>query len=294
MDINRLRQFATLVATANLRKSAELLGMSPGALSKSIKILQQEVGHTLVEASGRGLRITQTGMNFFENSKPVLAEFDLFQEKVGQLGSAKVTPPIRLATFELFSTYVFSKLTQKFDSKTRFTLLEKAPGEIEKCILAKEADFGITTQPIPNSHLDFMRLCSFKSGIFVCGPKSNPKDFSELVFSSPLTPIPTNPAGTNQLDGWPAGTPRILAYRVELLETGLALARLGRAAIFCPVFIAQLHNQVVKSELQIKEISPPKNFKHAPGGVYFVKRKNDPESPLVKKLTTQIRLLCKD
>ncbi len=270
------------------------MGLSPGALSKSLKILQEQLGTKLFEPSGRGIAITQIGLDVYNNSKRVLAEMDFFQEKLSGLTRSKGSQTIRIATFELFSTYVFSHLVDSFDPMFQFALVEKGPGEIEQSILSRSVDFGITTLPIPDSQLDFLKLCSFKSGIFIAGASPGTTDVSELIFSAPITSISNNPTGQTQLDGWPQGIPRKVGYKLELLESGLALARYKKAPIYCPKFIVNLHNRVVKSEFQLKEITPPRAFKKAPGYVFFVKRKNDPEGHIVKKLTAQIRQLCRD
>jgi DNA-binding transcriptional LysR family regulator len=295
MEINRLRQFATLARTCHLRKSAEILKMSPGALSKSLKVLEDSIGLKLFEAQGRGLAITETGKEIFKYSQRVLEEFEILT-KIIHTKSTNIAQPriIRLASFELFSTHVFGQVMSAFPLDCQFHVLEKAPGEIEKSILKREADFGVTTSPIPDPSLDFLKICQFKIGIFVNKNLAKTIDISQIPFSAPITLISKNPSGETQLDGWPANKIRRVLFQCEALETGLALARTGHAAIYCPHFIAMIQNKTQKKEFHLSEIVPPSGFKTKVGSIYFVKRKTDPESAIVKKLITQLRLLCKN
>ncbi|MGZ3686562.1 MAG: LysR family transcriptional regulator [Bdellovibrionota bacterium] len=44
MNIDRLRYFAAVVETRNLRKASELVGISPASMSKAISTLEGELG----------------------------------------------------------------------------------------------------------------------------------------------------------------------------------------------------------------------------------------------------------
>src|SRR4051812_25916033 len=102
MNIDRLRYFAAVVETRNLRKAAELVGISPASMSKAISTLAGELGHELTRPEGRGIEITEKGLEIYRSSSALLEEFRRFQASA----SARVAPAtrIRFATFEVFSS----------------------------------------------------------------------------------------------------------------------------------------------------------------------------------------------
>src|SRR5882757_2115160 len=103
METNRLRQFCVVVETGGLREAARLLHISHSGLSKSMKALEGELGASLFLPSGRGLVVTDVGRQVYTHAKRALAGIEEL-ESVAR-GEPRVMSPIRIATFEVFSTY---------------------------------------------------------------------------------------------------------------------------------------------------------------------------------------------
>ena len=55
MDTNRLHYLCAVAQTGSLRQAAELVGVSPAALSKALRVLAGEVGYELLLPVGRGI-----------------------------------------------------------------------------------------------------------------------------------------------------------------------------------------------------------------------------------------------
>src|SRR4051812_3199774 len=105
METNRLHQFCVIAETGNLRKAAEMLGISHGGLSKSLKVLEEEVGLELVIPSGRGLAVTDEGREFHARAKAFLSQLDSLTAK-----SSQKSRELRVGTFEVFSTYFLAQV----------------------------------------------------------------------------------------------------------------------------------------------------------------------------------------
>jgi DNA-binding transcriptional LysR family regulator len=72
------------------------------------------------------------------------------------------------------------------------------------------------------------------------------------------------------------------------MESALELARRQMAVAYLPHFVVELHNKTVMPKFRLKEIPlVGKGVRTNP--VYLIKRKNDPESTLMKKLAKVIR-----
>ena len=106
MSIDRLRYFVAVVETKNLRKAAELVGIAPPSMSKAIAVLEEELGFKLLFPEGRGIGITSKGLDVYRSSASLLTEHRKFFERLKN--SSESNDQIRLATFEIFSTYFVS------------------------------------------------------------------------------------------------------------------------------------------------------------------------------------------
>jgi len=258
MSIDRLKYFATVVETKNLRKAAEIVGISPGSMSKAITTLEHELGHKLLCPDGRGISITEKGLEIYRMSATVLDEYRRFQYSVAQNESK--TSKIRIATFEVFSSYFMSAFLEKNFEGSEFLLLEMAPGQIEQSILDGLVDYGITYFPSPDPALDFIEIGSFKMGIF--GQKKwIQKDFGDWPFAIPITELRLHSSEHNALDMWPKQAPkRLVKFSFELMETALQTTRKGLSVLHCPDFIVKLHNDEVKSSLRLEPLINPHGY----------------------------------
>lgn len=271
MSIDRLRYFAAVVETRNLRQAAELVGISPPSMSKAISVLEHELNCKLIHAEGRGIGITEKGLEVYRLSSSLLDEHYRFHQRLKEGEEASVK--IRMATFEVFSSYFMSSfltVEKEFDAQ----LLEMGPGIMEQAILAGSADVGITYLPSPDVALEYIEIGSFKMHIF--GKKKwEETPFSDWPFAVPTTELRLHSSEVDSLDMWPQKAPtRNIKYKFELLETALQTSRLGISVLHCPDFIVNLQNQQVKQSMQLSPLPLPIGYKVArPVKVYLVFRK---------------------
>ena len=67
--MNRLRYFCTVADTGSLRAASEILHLSPAALSKAIKLLEEELEQELLVPAGRGILITDVGKRLAQRGR---------------------------------------------------------------------------------------------------------------------------------------------------------------------------------------------------------------------------------
>ncbi|MBI4041701.1 MAG: LysR family transcriptional regulator, partial [Deltaproteobacteria bacterium] len=231
MDINRIRYFSVVVETKHLRKAAELLHVSPGALSKSIKTLEYEIRKTLIQPSGRGILITDDGIEFYRKSKGLLSEYHFLFDTSPKRSS--IIPTLKIGSFEIFTSYFLTKLIEKEFPEEKLRAQELIPGKIEEALELREVDIGITYIPYPRESVEHVEVGTFISKIF--GPK-NLKDvpFEKLPFAIPVTPVNSSASQFQSLDGWPNFVYRSVKYEFELLESAIQVSRNGFAVLYCP------------------------------------------------------------
>jgi DNA-binding transcriptional LysR family regulator len=291
METNRLKQFRTVVETGNLRKAASLLGISHSGLSKSMKALEQETGVSLFLANGRGIVISDEGRELFERSAPFLTELDRLLGKTEE--RPETADVARIGSFEVFTSYFIGKLMRDYLPDCAVEIHELAPSRLEEALLLRKVDIGITYEPIPRPGIEYVKVTSLEMGAYALAGAFAGQDVLEVPFVVPVSPLEGTPSGVKGRDGWPDDRfRRNIKYRVDLMTTGLELARQGLCAIFIPRFVAELHNESIRPEHRLAPIESPKGSGVVRREVFIVKRESTVESRTIKQIAKALRKLC--
>jgi DNA-binding transcriptional LysR family regulator len=291
MDINRLHYFCTVTQTGSLTKASELLSISQPALSKALKTLEGELNEKLIIPSGRGIMVTDRGKQIAEYILPLI-------EKLQNLHDFKeldiFSNTIRIATFEVFSTYFLGKVIVDNFSEEKVQVFELLPGPMEDAIARGIADIGITYLPVPHPKLDILEVSSVKMGVFGIKNKFENIEFDALPFVVSNTTISGTPSKVKGLDGWPDHKlPRKCIYQITMMETALDLCRRGACVGYFPQFVVELHNQKVQEKYKLDKLELHSKLEPSKQKVYAIKRKSDIESSNFKKITRALRQLGK-
>lgn len=71
-----IRIFLKVVEAKSFVKAANLLELTPSAISKSVSALEAELGTQLLKRSTRSLSLTQDGAMFYERCRQLSDEYD--------------------------------------------------------------------------------------------------------------------------------------------------------------------------------------------------------------------------
>lgn len=287
METNRLHQFHTLYQAGNLRKAADLLGISHSGLSKSMAALEREINYTLFVQSGRGIAFTDQGHELAQKIPQFLEGLDFLISP----NANDEKQVLRIGSFEVFTTY-FAKLMGPVFDDYDLDFHELVPGKMEKALLTREIDLAVTYEPIPLPGIEHLKVADIEMGAFVRKGAFKGVDLLDIPFAAPLIPVEGGLTGVKGLDSWPDHKiKREIRFRVDLMETAVSLARNGHCAVFLPTFVARLHNELMKDEYHlVKKATPPK-MKTIRRKVYIVKRESTLEDSKVKKLAAYLRSL---
>jgi len=287
-----MRYFLSLARTGSITKSAELHGISPPAFSKAIRVFQEEIGHELTLPSGRGLVLTDYAKSLVPEIESIILQIDSIK-KSAETRTQQSGQHLRIATFEVFSTYFMTKVLSEYFPEYRCDLHEAIPGKMEELVAAGKVNLALTYIPIPHADLDHLKVQTIEMGLFGKQSLVDTLDFSAIPFAVPISPVEGSPNKVRGLDGWPDDAfPRNNFYQVSMLETALGLCREGLAVAYLPKFVVNMHNQITKREFQLTELPLPRNFTKTKTFVYLVKRKTDVEGTESKRLAQAIRKFC--
>lgn len=113
MDIKEVRSLLALAETTNITRAAERLHLSPSAIFKQLRLLEDELGVKLYEKTGRTLRLTQAAEVLLPHLRGLLTQHEAallaLEEWKGLRGGS-----LRIGTGPTFCNYVLPALLESY------------------------------------------------------------------------------------------------------------------------------------------------------------------------------------
>src|SRR5689334_17976304 len=154
METNRLKQFCAIVETGSIVKASHLLHITHSALSKSMRILQDDIGLSLLRSSGRGITPTEEGLKFYHHAK----EFLEHERRLFKLEKNIGPSQLKIGAVEIF-LFTMSEQLKKYSFSNNFiNLLDLDPGNMEELIANRQLDYGITYAPFPMKNVEIIEI----------------------------------------------------------------------------------------------------------------------------------------
>src|SRR5271170_7273690 len=145
MDRGELANLTAFVAVADrrsFRAAASQLGVTPSALSHSMRLLEERLGLRLLHRTTRSVSVTDAGLRLLERLRPAIDQIsgaleDLNQERQRPSGR------LRIYAIPLAAEAIIAPIWGRFLSTYPEVHLELAVGEATIDIVAKGFDAGI-------------------------------------------------------------------------------------------------------------------------------------------------------
>jgi DNA-binding transcriptional LysR family regulator len=141
-DLADLTAFVAVADHLSFRHAASRLGVTPSALSHSMRQLEERLGMRLLNRTTRSVSVTDAGLRLLERLRPAISEIagaleDLNQERQRPVGR------LRIYAIDLAASAVIAPIWRRFLSTYPDVHLEVAVGEAPIDIVAKGFDAGI-------------------------------------------------------------------------------------------------------------------------------------------------------
>lgn len=288
METERLRQFCVIADCGSLTKASEVLNISLGGLSKSIKVLEEELGFSLFIPMGRGLAISDKGIAIYNKARSILESIDHLKAQ-----NLEDKPMFGIAALEVFTINLLGKVVAKNFSELSIKILEASPGELETLVINRVVDCGLTYLPHPRSEVEILKIGSFNLLPYARNTKTI-KNICRFPFIVPASGLDSNPLGIKERDGWPIDSiSRMHSHKVNMLSTAMSLAGEGLGAIFMPDFVAKFHNESHQKEFHLYPLEDSSKIIKQRRDIFLVKRLGAPETSEIKKLVASVKTLIK-
>lgn len=174
-----MKHFKAVADWGNLNLAASKISISPSALSRSIKIIEEDLGHQIFNRTGRNIYINQDGKRFLKKVNNILNSYDdLFSEK----DLVELSGVVRIgASHWLASRYIpkrIDKITSEYEQLSFETFSQDSNVSILK-ILAGDMDFALCFSP--KDHDDIESITLHEGNLVLAANKKHPLMYSVKV-----------------------------------------------------------------------------------------------------------------
>ena len=143
MTIQQLRYAVTISELGSLNKASEVLYIAQPSLSSSMQELEKELGITIFSRSGRGVTLTNDGVEFIRYAREVLHQYDALLEKFGKGGTRKKKFGISTQHYS-FAVKAFVEMVKAYDvAKYEFAIRETKTLSVINDVAQMRSEIGI-------------------------------------------------------------------------------------------------------------------------------------------------------
>ena len=143
MTIQQLRYAVTISELGSLNKASEILYIAQPSLTSSVQELEKELGITVFSRSGRGVTLTNDGMEFIRYAREVLHQYDALLEKFGKGGTRKKKFGISTQHYS-FAVKSFVEMVRQFGTEEyEFAIRETRTRDVIDDVFTGKSELGI-------------------------------------------------------------------------------------------------------------------------------------------------------
>ncbi|MCC9006435.1 transcriptional regulator CynR [Pseudomonas putida] len=253
------RHIQYFIAVANhlsFTRAAAALHVSQPALSQQVRQLEESLGTTLFDRSGRTTRLTDAGEVYLRYAKRAAQELQEAKRAIDDLGDLS-RGSLRVGVTPTFTSYLVGPLVEAFHGRyPNITLVvrEIAQEAMEELLLADEVDVGIAFDN--GHHLDLEAQALLVETLALVVGKQHPLATTasiglEALNSESLILLSAEFATREQIDSYCRQHNIRPHVQVEANTISALIEVVSRTKLstLLPATIAQAHEQLVAIEL---------------------------------------------
>ncbi|HTW36726.1 MAG TPA: LysR family transcriptional regulator [Rhizomicrobium sp.] len=145
MDYNVLRAMEETARQGSIRRASDILGVAPSSVSRSIAILEREMGTALFDRSAGGVELTHAGRLVADYARAVLLDFDTLRADLDDMRGTQ-RRLLKLTLVESVASHgpvaAASKLLERFRTVLFDVRVMPAPRVVE-AVRESRCDIGI-------------------------------------------------------------------------------------------------------------------------------------------------------
>ncbi|HOY00583.1 MAG TPA: LysR substrate-binding domain-containing protein [Zoogloea sp.] len=258
MDVNRLQCFLAVADAGSFSRAAAALHLSQSSLSRQVQMLEVDVGHRLLERTGRGVVLTEAGAAMVAHARGILdlmerASADMRERQATPRGRVTVGLPPRVA-------YVITAdLVEQFRSRfpqAAITVVEGLSMRLREWLVAGRLDAAIVFDSPPSPQVQQEVLVRERLVLVSREPLPPRLKLAEVAQRTLM--MPSGPHALRQLlekHTQPRGLTLTLSAEVDSVQTVLSLVARGVGDSVLPASATRAW--VYPQTLHVAEIQAP-------------------------------------
>ena len=228
-----LPAFRAVAETEHLPTASRALHVTASALSRTIRLLEDEVGQPLFDRVGRRLALNAAGRELLGSVRTAMREVHeayVHLEGKALVGSVTIATPGPFA-----SLYVVPALGALHDEYPELLpeICASTGSAAQEALRRGDIDVAILDDPHAATELETTPLRVLAHDVF-CGPDREPGPSTEWRFVAPAP----NALGQN-LDRWPDTRARVVGLRVDRMATAIGAVHEGPWVAVLPVDVGR-------------------------------------------------------
>ena len=295
MDLRQLRYFVAVFEHGNLSRAAEDIPISQPALTRSVKMLEDELGVELFHRHARGAAPTPAGERFYHHAKSILAECVRAREDALE-AEERLSGGVSIGVGPLFATHVLDDIVSRFCARYRLVTVTAIQGFFEDLVTMLDlgqieiAFCNFPVQELPES-LSFERLFEVRTQVFVASnhPLARMSPLSKEAMAEARWATVNQPHSLNVLDALFVSD-NLPAPHIALRTNSLTLIK---SVIVHADFVGLVPEHMMVKELEagtVVRLDVPSTPIVRDAGL--IMRRDGYHRPIVEMLADDIRNTC--
>ena len=270
---NWLPAFRAVAETEHLPSAAERLHVTPAAISRTLKLLEERIGSKLFNRDGRSLVLNEHGRTLLEEVRSGMIGVE---RGLKRIASEPLDGPIRVSSMGVLTDYFVApglvRICDRFDGALP-VVRNLRTKEAARAVLRGEIDVAFFYEPMTFEGVHVEKLGETTSSVY-CGEGHPLFDVEEPELDA-LLDHPFSVPGIGDtgrvMDDWPTDLPREIGMRIMRISTNLAVCRSGR-------FLTVLPDVAAREALERGEIRRFRFDVLPPTELFAARRETDDES----------------
>ena len=198
MTLQQLKYVIGIAETGSFNKAAEKLYVSQPSLTSTIHDLEDELGITIFNRTGRGVTLTNDGIEFLTGAKQLYMNYENLIEKYGENGNIKKKFGVSTQHYS-FAVKSFVEMVKKFNTtEYEFAIRETKTREVIEDVASLKSEIGILylsdfnrkaiTSILKSKDLEFHHIIDCKAYVYIW--KGHPLAKKKFITFSQLEEYP--------------------------------------------------------------------------------------------------------
>ena len=171
MDFKQLRAFLTVAETGNVTRAADVLHLVQPAVSRQIRLLEEDIGAPLFDRERHGMALTDAGQTLVGYARRAMLELDRARAEIGTTGDTVgglVTLGLLPSTIDVLSSRLVAEITREHRG-IRVRIAMGYAGTLLRWLEAGEVDAALLYGVERSSDVQVRPLV--EEALWVIGPK---------------------------------------------------------------------------------------------------------------------------